>query len=528
MQVLIVDDDMATVDVIQQSINWDKFQIFRIFTSYNIEMAKQVLLEYPIDIIICDIEMPMGSGIDLLKWAREHEFESEFLFLTCHESFEYASIAIQYNAFSYVLKPFNAERIEVELIKIVQKIVKEKHLQEYSKFGSWWIKNKEFVEEGFWRDLFFNHITADMDIIKGEINHRKLNISVSERYAFVLISAGRTDDIEPELKDGIFEYSLSKFAVEVVMDKLNNEQIVTYYIHNSFYLIIVIDSSFQLDDIKGRCLVLINLCKRYLNHQITCYISNFHFIDKLSKMRERLEQLDYNNVVSTGRVFHEEDEMVLGANSRHILDLEQVELYLAEQKKVELLKLLKGILDMLAHKKQLDVAALHAIQQDLLQAIYVYLHENGIQATALFSDDVSIRMQQRATNSIIDMLRWQTHTINKTIDYELEVKKSQTMIEKVKQFVHANYKYDITRTEVSASVYLTPEYLAKIFKKETGINIKDYINQYRVDKAKILLVQTDLKISDIAAEVGFDNFSYFTTVFKKMTGLTPNEYRKSL
>ncbi|MGN6711611.1 response regulator transcription factor [Anaerocolumna jejuensis] len=528
MKLLIVDDDMATVDVIHNSIQWDKLQISEVFTAYNIETAKAAFQEHAFAIVICDIEMPMGSGIDLLKWVRNENYDSEFIFLTCHESFEFASSAIQYNAYSYVIKPFNVERMEAELYKVVQKIIKEKHLQEYSKFGNWWIENKEYVEEGFWRSIFFNYIIADLNIINGEISHRKLNISIEEKYAFVLISAGNTDELETEWKDGIFEYSLSKFAVEVILDKLNNEQIVTYYIRNAFYVIVILNQTFTQECIDEKCLVLLNMCSRYLNHQITCYISNFYTLDKLSKVREQLEHLDFNNVVSKGRVFHEEDQIVLGSGGQHVLDMKIIELYLAEQKKVELLNLLKSTLNALAHKKQLDAATLHSIQQDMLQVVYVYLYENGIQAAELFSDTTSVNMQQKAIVSIIDMLRWLTYMINKTLDYQNEVLKSQSIIEKVKKFIHLNYEQDITRTEVAADVYLTPEYLAILFKRETGINIKDYINQYRLEKAKLLLAQSDNKISDIAFEVGFNSFSYFTTLFKKMTGLSPNDYRKQL
>jgi two-component system response regulator YesN len=195
---------------------------------------------------------------------------------------------------------------------------------------------------------------------------------------------------------------------------------------------------------------------------------------------------------------------------------------------MELLKLLKTTMEGLAQIKQLDVTNLHSLQQDLLQVVYVYLYKNGIAANELFADETSIKIQHMAVNSIIDMMKWQTYLINKTIDYGKEVQKSQSMIEKIKQFIHTNYSNNITRTEVAAYVYLTPEYLAKLFKKETGINIKDYINQYRLEEAKMMLAQSDKKISDIAIEVGFDNFSYFTTLFKKNTGMAPNDYRKNI
>ncbi len=65
-----------------------------------------------------------------------------------------------------------------------------------------------------------------------------------------------------------------------------------------------------------------------------------------------------------------------------------------------------------------------------------------------------------------------------------------------------------------------------MYKKKTGKNIKDYINEYRLEQAKELLNDSRVRVSDVAAEVGYSNFSYFSTLFKKYTGLTPNEYRQ--
>ena len=98
MQVLIVDDDMATVDVIKNSVKWKELGVSDIFTAYNIQLAKEILKEHNIDIVISDIEMPQGSGIDLLEWFRREELPGDFLLLTCHESFDYASNAIKYQA----------------------------------------------------------------------------------------------------------------------------------------------------------------------------------------------------------------------------------------------------------------------------------------------------------------------------------------------------------------------------------------------------------------------------------------------
>lgn len=92
-------------------------------------------------------------------------------------------------------------------------------------------------------------------------------------------------------------------------------------------------------------------------------------------------------------------------------------------------------------------------------------------------------------------------------------------------YISRNYNKKITLVEISRSVNLTPQYLCKLFKEMTRINIIDYINNYRIETAATLLEAGKLSITDISLECGFDNVSYFNRVFKKHLGCTPTEFR---
>lgn len=81
---------------------------------------------------------------------------------------------------------------------------------------------------------------------------------------------------------------------------------------------------------------------------------------------------------------------------------------------------------------------------------------------------------------------------------------------------------------IAEEFYVSPEYLGKVYKRETGKSLKDSISEYRIQKAKELLLTPNVRIGEVAMQVGFDSFTYFSTMFKKYTGVTPNEYRKNL
>jgi two-component system response regulator YesN len=102
----------------------------------------------------------------------------------------------------------------------------------------------------------------------------------------------------------------------------------------------------------------------------------------------------------------------------------------------------------------------------------------------------------------------------------------KSVVNTICDYIDQNYQENITRTSLAKIVYLSPDYIARYFKKETGISLVNYIIKKRVDIAKELLNNTDLPVHIISDKVGYGNYSYFTKLFKKETNYTPVDYRK--
>ena len=98
MKLLICDDDISTVDVIQNQIDWNALGITRILRAYNGTVAKEIILKENPELVLCDVEMPQCNGIEVLKYVSENGIHTNFAFLTCYESFEYAREAVRYGA----------------------------------------------------------------------------------------------------------------------------------------------------------------------------------------------------------------------------------------------------------------------------------------------------------------------------------------------------------------------------------------------------------------------------------------------
>lgn len=104
--------------------------------------------------------------------------------------------------------------------------------------------------------------------------------------------------------------------------------------------------------------------------------------------------------------------------------------------------------------------------------------------------------------------------------------KNKRLIAKSIEYLRSNYKSEITLSDLAMQSFISKNYFSKLFKEITGTNVSDYIQYLRTDEACMLLKTTDMKVTDIAMNVGFSDMKFFYEVFKKITGKTPGEYRK--
>lgn len=132
--------------------------------------------------------------------------------------------------------------------------------------------------------------------------------------------------------------------------------------------------------------------------------------------------------------------------------------------------------------------------------------------------------------SIDQLCLWLSDALNSLMHelFTFADAKHANVLHRCVQYIGEHYSEPITLTQVAEKVYLTPTYLCRVFKKEAGVTFNEYLNRVRINKAKDLLRNRDLRLTDISLMVGFEDQSYFTKVFKRMTGTLPRAYRESL
>ncbi|SFS54371.1 response regulator [Paenibacillus sp. BC26] len=528
-QLLIVDDEPIAVEGLKSGVDWSTIGISRVLVAYSVDQAIEVFGQETIDILLCDIEMPKSTGIQLLEWVRKHHPATETIFLTCHADFQYARQAIHLGSLDYLLKPIPYKDLEAVIVKAIRKLDEKRRQSEFSQFGKFWLQHQPMMIERFWLDILNQTIPSQEQAILKAAEERNIPYSGNLIFFPILLRMRRWDQ-EYTLRDKkTMEYALRKAAEEILIARPERGFLLT---PGEDLLLVVLNGEEESSageapsPMNKLCDTYIEACKTYFQCDVSCYIGDKAAGHEMAAQYQRLLRLDSDNVAYDNHVFflaeqpakpdpHDLPDMSLwgmmlkeGARSKVI---EEAQLYI--EKKVQ--------------AGRLTTKLLTPFIQNFNQMVLYVLQVKGILAHQLLSDPVSVDLSSRASRSAKDARIWIRYIVEKSLDFAESLEHSPSVVEQVKAYIQQNLAEVISREDIASHVYLNPDYLTRIFKRETGMSISDYLLKQRLGIAAELLANTDLSVSAIAQRIGYANFSHFSRMFKKYMQVNPLEYRQS-
>ncbi|MDG0809855.1 response regulator [Cohnella rhizosphaerae] len=220
--VLIVDDEIHAVRGLQAGVMWERLGIGFVHTAHSMKQAQEVFREQPVHLMVCDIEMPQGSGLELVAWVKERYPETETIFLTCHSDFSFAKQAIQMNSFDYMLKPVDYAELETVIGKALGKVEKEKELRSFEethhRYRKLWESHRPVVAERFWQDLVHRKIPANPQAVQAHLRAAGLSFDEDALFRPMYIRVQRWHKELSERDRRIMEYALRNVLEEVMKE----------------------------------------------------------------------------------------------------------------------------------------------------------------------------------------------------------------------------------------------------------------------------------------------------------------------
>lgn len=529
-RLFIVDDNKYERHGLKKSIDWEAIGIEVVGVFENGAEALARIDELNPHIVVTDIAMPVMNGIEMSEAIAKRYPDIKVIFISCHSDFEFAKSAVDLGVHGYVLKPVISDELVVAVKKVVQEfetkhsqmIEKERMLQQVKTM-------LPLVREQFFKELLLGNFHNEADIRK-RMDFLQFPDLANARIH--VLSIQLHDLTERSEDDAVADAYFVSYSVKSIIASLNHD-------NRSLYPVQMADMEhtailFEAED-SGVMDIAVEISMeigRKLDLTATIGVSNpsqeLVDISALYKQSQKAVHTRFYNG-SNPIITYEEIEDLSDGPFADMPNLEAV-------------------------YQDMKTLLSYGSEQEVRDFIDKYLNTresrkdaNYVKGFAFLAVNVTRIILMEANQSLKDMtgedsLAWKRFTQPESITdvkegianwlmtiierlTEKNTTKTNKIVDTIKDIIHTRYQEKISIEDISKSVYLSGRHANALFKKETGKTIFDYVIDVRIEKAKVLLKETDSKVAVVAEEVGYLNTSYFCLAFKKNVGMTPAEYK---
>lgn len=534
MKILVVEDDFIVRKGIILSLDWEKegFQICGEAANgiTGFELAK----ELQPDIILTDIRMPREDGLSLSKRVRCDYPWMKIVILSGYDDFSYAKQALQIGVFEYLLKPINADELLETVVKLKKEIEKERAREEREIFQQTFVEeNYDYVRSRLLNALISEKLTdqARKEEVTGQL--RKLGLGFAgPRYRVLLISV---DDFFLLTQHSVEERRCLEESIEESIRNILalSSQEAVFRDNGTHFVVILMEQGQEEKEYREDLHRLYQQIKDELGFYITV---------SLGELKERMEEIrqSYREALQALRcrpympgefmIQYRED---MGKERKTYLNIQKKEHELVQAMLQydgdRMLNIVQNIFEE-AYQKQTEFDKVKTACVRIWMIVASNLEEMSINPVEVTGENRDCLREMEDMGSFSALKRYILNLCRDTVQVlnSTEGAKYNVIIQKSMQYIAKHYMEEIRISQIVAELYITPNHFSQVFKSQTGMNFSDYLNQYRIDIAKELLKNLDLKIYQVSEMAGYQNYKYFNLVFKKYTGYSPKEYRNHI
>nr|WP_300129655.1 response regulator [uncultured Butyricicoccus sp.] len=505
--VMLVDNEPAILHALAYSIDWAAQDCRIMATARDGREAMLQFDKQPPDIVISDIRMPEMDGLALAKWIADHYPACKTIILTGFPDFTYAQQAINYRVVDFVLKPTSEEKLIAALNTAKARLAEEQPLH---------ASNSRALEQ----NLLIHQLIFDpgQSLLYTMQRIHDLGLELSQYY---VLRFGVSDSHDDAARIAFLQ-DVQDMWREVF------EEHTLYFVPRAerfCYIVLCADAAFSP---TAGCNAVVQTVQQTTDFQITVGISAHH-TDPLD-LSQAAQQADHAQ------------QMAEYSPQMPVISFSQLPV-LSDQHATRITEELRLLQSALENRNRSTVESgldrlfaylrREAIPFASVKRIAVILYECG--QGLLISYSIESLLADAATPGLSALLEGGDigNVQHRLHDYLIAVLDRiccnatdlDDLIFQVKQYIDQNYAGELSLEGLAEYVHLSASYLSKLFKRELGQNISNYIQSVRIEHAKVLLRTTSMKTYEIAEAVGIADPVYFSKIFKKATGQKPKDFR---
>jgi two-component system response regulator YesN len=526
-RLLLVDDEPMLLRGMEQTLK-QELDMKNILKAYSGLEAIEILENDSIDIVVTDIRMPGMDGIQLSQYIQENFVHTKCIILSGYAEFEYAKSAMKFNVVDYLIKPVKEEEL-IQIITNTVRLLEEE--KERTSSHEEFLQNLPMLRSQLLNELLLGTVTLDKELTR-KLESYKVNIKTGDHVTLLFIRLDEWFTKSSEVDRSIYEYAI----INMVNDFIDGD-FDFWYGNDPFGTLIYLIKSkdlHQQDKIQN---IIVKTMKQVQEHvetllkgKISLFVSQTGVFpdDLLSIYQRSLDQIwrvPKSQMISVltneDRAMHSPKTINSLYSPPSLTQLLELGRWNDAKEKLKSIKneVIENNLETEEHKYEIFYA--------VFQAFTHLANLKGRSLWELIGNNINMLNGPQYFRDISHFILWSIHAIENFVSkYDTtEGKNQQEIIGKIQKFVEKNVA-DATLQSIADYVKMHPVYLSSLYKKKTNENLSEFILRYRMEKAKELLLTSDIKIFKLAEQCGFQNPPYFSKQFKSYYGITPQECRE--
>ncbi|TFE25569.1 response regulator transcription factor [Cohnella luojiensis] len=500
-KVLLVDDEPFISEGLSDAVDWSAFGLEIVGSAEDGEEALERLRQVPADILITDISMPVMDGLELIRQARSFLPHLKVIILSGFNEFGYLKEGMRLGIENYLLKPIRFEELEATLVGTVDKLNAGKPERVFGK-----------DEIGILRDNVMTRWISGR-IAPPELAERTalLGIDLTKPYAAIAII--RLSDDSGEAYE----------AAERLLERAG-EFLRFHDADGSMVIVFCMDDAEHGKGIAVKALG--NLAKAWesRNSRIRIALGSVQPMAETGKSYEQARKAQQYFLVMPDLHFVDYGQLPSASPSfpKDLLDWETYAKSIMAKDKAELLGRIGSDFAAIRAAEGMNPARTKSAAVELIIRMKMEADKlNRADSTEAYKDALDKAMAAATLEGVED-------AVKEVSLYAIDSFSGEDMspvIKQVLRYIQEHYAEALTLKTLGQQYHIHPNYLGQLFHKQTGDTFADYINKFRIDKAKALLIDSRLKVNEIAKQVGYWEIGYFYKQFKKHVGIVPSEYK---
>lgn len=505
---LLVDDEKLELETLRDYIDWESMGITAVYTASSGKEAYKKIWSLQPDIMLTDIHMPVMSGIELVQQLHEEKCTVQVIFLTGYDDVDNIKGAFRLQAVDYILKPFSFSAIRIAIEKAIQQLKKKQLLDQ----------SADSLKRQYLKMILKSENTCEVEEALQQL--REVEGNPLENPSFGVIQARGCLDSEAGKK-------IEKNFSEVVFS-LEEEGKQTFLI---LPFVDFGDSARRLQQAFETAGEKVSML----------YYKNKISVKNIRSAYTYLETLGTKLFYETAGIRMEIEngqetfESFVGDEFKHyqknVAELRGIVNKIERGEYGEV----GNYFEMYFEKARRNRRNSQYVREEILgffQNVYgLYIAEKGGQE--LIGEKNILRKKIQFIPSVVEMEKIVKQELSRfqIIDERMKDKadrgKKEYVYTYAKKYIMNHYQNAISVESLAEELGLSVNYVRNIFREHAGITLNDYLTEYRLKRALELLKNPKLRVREVGKLVGYENSSYFGTVFAKRYGMTPNECRKN-